>query len=112
MISATDTEAQPYLGGAIGADLWTATTGYQIAVDDVLVTPFSGAAGFAEDFDAVTVPALPANWITTTNGNGFSGSHAPTSRTPLPIGVCARVNEGCASDLITPSLTLPPASLG
>ena len=38
MISVTDVEAQPYLSGAIGADFWTATSGYQMAVDDVLVT--------------------------------------------------------------------------
>jgi hypothetical protein len=38
LITATDTEAQPYLTGGITLDMWTAATPYVMAADNVLVT--------------------------------------------------------------------------
>jgi len=45
MISATDTEATPYLTGGISADLWTDATGYSMWVDNVVVNSLTGGNG-------------------------------------------------------------------
>jgi len=45
MISATDTEATPYLTGGISVDLWTDATGYSMWVDSVVVNSLNSGNG-------------------------------------------------------------------
>jgi len=58
MISMTDSAA-PYFGGAIGVDLWTDATGYQISVDDVLVACLANDDTYSMSQDTTLTVAAP-----------------------------------------------------
>ena len=47
MMSVSDVEAQPYTGGGVSLDLWTASSGYLFNADDVAVKPLVTSDSYA-----------------------------------------------------------------
>ncbi|HRT09453.1 MAG TPA: Ig-like domain-containing protein, partial [Candidatus Paceibacterota bacterium] len=71
-LSVSDAEAQPYTSGGISLDMWTATPGYRMAVDDVMVDPLVTRDEYSVDED--TVLTLPAPGVLA-NDSGVFGTN-------------------------------------
>jgi hypothetical protein len=80
-----------------------------VRIDDIQIIAPGGAIMFAEDFDGVTAPALPAGWTTAATGSQLPWVTSPTNPDSAPNDAFAPYvsNIGSTeSELITPEITL------
>ena len=131
MFSVTDIEAQPYLSGAIGADFYTGTTGYQMVADNVLVVSLvngdtystaqnspltvAGPGVLANDTEiaGTTLTAVqvtgPAQGTLSLNANG-GFTYTPTNSYSGPDSFTYQANDGAVNlGTATVNITVLPS---
>jgi hypothetical protein len=100
VLTATDTEAQPHPGGGICLDQYTEFVSYQVAYDDLVISPLVAADQF--NFTANTTLVIPSPGVLTNDARFTLGPGFATLSSPPVNGVVALSGSGGFS--YTPNL--------